>query len=143
MPHLKAPTTSYEVYFVSSEALSITYGDLSCINSSVVPSFSVDGLVTTFFISFTSLFRLLFEIFGSGFFKSRSVHFRKLNPLTRHFTVLLGFSSSYRCQLHCHPATTRRSVFITRLRVVLTRRHVSYTRRHVRTLHPATDSAVL
>ena len=42
----EAPNTPFEVLLASSDALSIAFGDLSWINSFVISSSSVDGLVT-------------------------------------------------------------------------------------------------
>jgi hypothetical protein len=73
--------------------------------------------------------RHLFEVFGSSFFKARSINFRKLHLHTCPSTEFLGSTASRRPQKRHHRTSTRRSVFHTCLRVDLTRGCVRLTRR--------------
>lgn len=114
--NLKAP-------LASSEALSL--GILSCNNSSVVCS------------SYSSkhLFCSLLEIFRFGFFKIKSINFKKPRAFTRHPTTSLGSSATCCRQNRLNSA-------ITRLWVDLTCGSVSHTRRHVSS-GPESSASVL
>jgi hypothetical protein len=109
----KAQTASLEVISTFFEVLPIAFGDLSLSTSFLNLSSIANCSDSASSSCFHPWIHHFFEIFGFGFFKFRSINFKKLHSQTGHSTLLLGLTASISHRPRLHLASTRPRVDLT------------------------------